>query len=156
VAIVDGDGRQLVQAIARRRGAAERVAVIFDGEKRQTAYETFRSIKGHLTLGVFDDTNLDRGAFPLLLRNREEVAWHTWDCSFLRAHNDSRILEPYSHALRRQVLRAVPRDPNSGEPIVRTSAIYKAIDQQGRPIFHGGMEDLSRFHLSIVQGGVWG
>lgn len=26
------------------------------------------------------------------------------------------------------------------------------LDKQGRLIFHGGMEDLGRFHLSLVQG----
>jgi hypothetical protein len=59
VRLLDGDGRALVRSLVHKAPKGERVAVIFDGEKRQTAYETFASVRQRISLAVFDDTNLD-------------------------------------------------------------------------------------------------
>ena len=40
VPLVDGDGRKAVIDLVKGAPASEKLMVIFDGEKRQTAYET--------------------------------------------------------------------------------------------------------------------
>ena len=82
IALVDGDGRaEVMRAVASASNAGERSAVIFDGEKRRTAYSTFLRVKARVALAVFDDSNLDGGEFPRFLKQQKEVAWHTWDCA---------------------------------------------------------------------------
>ena len=45
VSLIDADGRTAVLDAVAKAAAGERLAVIFDGEKRLAAYETFRQIK---------------------------------------------------------------------------------------------------------------
>ena len=131
----------------------ERLAVIFDGEKRQTAYETFARVRGRLALAAFDDTNLDDGAFPQLLQSHGEDAWHTWDCAFMRRHADHAPLGRLSAALRAAAAPIVERAAAAGH----TERLRRQglVDGGGRLVFHGGMEDLARFHTSLVKGGAW-
>ena len=68
VKLVDADGRAAVVAAVREAPPSERLAVIFDGEKRQTAYTTFGLVKPRVALAAFDDSNLDDGAFPRMLQ----------------------------------------------------------------------------------------
>lgn len=145
VKLVDGDGRAAVQQIVRSAPATERLAVIFDGEKRQTAYETYLTVKGRIVLAAFDDTNLDDGAFPRLLRDRGENAWHTWDCAFMERHSDAAPLAQLSETLRAATATALQaRDPLPGR--------HKPGFSESQLVFHGGMEDLSRFHTTLVRG----
>ena len=153
VALVDADGRASVLDLVARAPPSERLAVIFDGEKRQTAYETFSRVKARVALAVFDDTNLDDGAFPQLLRERGEDAWHTWDCAYMRRHNDRAPLASLGETLRAatsSIMSKALRD-GSAERMRRQGLV----SYDGRLVFHGGMEDLSRFHSSIVRGGAW-
>jgi len=103
-----------------------------------------------VSLAAFDDSNLDSGAFPSLLRARGEAAWHTWDCAFMRDFDDTR---PLGH-LERQLAKAsqplLQQLAHSGTAHTRKHAL---VDQRGRLVFHGGMEDLSRFHTTLVRGG---
>jgi hypothetical protein len=59
VRLLDGDGREL---LPRLTGDSQldpaRTAVIFDGEKRFGAWETWKKIRHRVAFGVFDDTNL--------------------------------------------------------------------------------------------------
>mmetsp|Transcript_33663 Transcript_33663/g.88544 ORF Transcript_33663/g.88544 Transcript_33663/m.88544 type:complete len:90 (-) Transcript_33663:95-364(-) len=83
-----------------------------------------------------------------MLQAHGEVAWHTWDCKFMASHDDSVPLR----SLEQQLFDA-------GQALIRKapdSMHWKRqglIDPSGRLIFHGGMEDLSRFHTTLVQGG---
>ena len=143
VRLLDGDGRRLVIETVRAAPPSERVAVIFDGEKRRVAYETFKAVKRKVALGIFDDTNLDDGVFPSLLRQHGEEAWHTWDCAFMRRHTDEAPLDLFSQMLRGETERASRAYAGGGAP------------SGARLYFHGGMENLARFHSSLVRGGAW-
>lgn len=46
ISLVDDDGRRAVIEAVKSLPSDERVAVIFDGEKRMTAYETFKQVRG--------------------------------------------------------------------------------------------------------------
>ena len=144
VQLVDADGRASVLELVRKAPASERLAVIFDGEKRQTAYQTFQLVKSRIALAAFDDTNLDDGAFPQLLAERGEAAWHTWDCDYMRRHNDATPLGKLATQLQGA----------TGASCSRPGAPAFCSRPGGRMIrFHGGMEDLSRFHTTLVRGG---
>ena len=45
----------------------------------------------------------------------------------------------------------------TGIPVRRLglSQRQRLLDAAGRLVFHGGMEDLSRFHTTLVRGGAW-
>ena len=150
---VDDDGRAAVVRLVREAPAGERLAVIFDGEKRATAYETFAMVKPRLALAAFDDTNLDGEHFPRLLRERRELAWHTWDCRFMAAHGDAVQLDQ----LGRMIEAAGGGGGVGGGGGARARAKNGEKPPRGRggrlAPFHGGMEDLSRFHTSLVLGG---
>lgn len=152
VRLIDADGRAAVAKLVGglSPAAAARTLVIFDGEKRQTAYETFNLVRSKVALAAFDDTNLDDGAFPSLLRARREDAWHTWDCEFMRRHSDARQLGQLSQQLRRASAAALSAAGEVGSRKLRRQG---QLDEEGRLVFHGGMEDLSRFHTTLVLGG---
>ena len=152
ITLVDGDGRTEVLNAVARAPSGERLAVIFDGEKRLTAYETFKQVRKRVALAVFDDSNLDAGNFPRVLQQRGERAWHTWECAFSRRFSDARQLRGFEATL----LEAAARLASSRG--VSSAALVDAglVDDRRRLIFHGGMEDLSRFHLTIVWGGAAG
>ena len=162
IRLVDDDGRKAVLKLVHEAPADERIAVIFDGEKRATAYETFALVKPRLTLAAFDDTNLDDGAFPRLLRERREHAWHTWDCSFMRQHNDALQLRQLTDMIQHDV--AAAHDVSDASTMPQPKGLSGAVKEQRRQLrfgdrsraltFHGGMEDLSRFHTTLVLGGV--
>ena len=151
VTLIDGDGRAEVQRLVRASHGSERLAVIFDGEKRQTAYETFTTVKSKLVLAAFDDTNLDDGAFPRMLQAQGEHAWHTWDCAFMREHPDNAPLEKLAETLKLASASALQAQPM----LMRPGALRKPTSTPGGGlVFHGGMEDLSRFHTTLVRGGM--
>ena len=149
---VDGDGRAAVLQLVAEAPSAERIAVIFDGEKRQTAYETYKRIASRVSLGVFDDTNLDDGTFPKLLQDSGEDAWHTWDCAYMARHADARPLSTLAETLRSATQRVLTKSDGVVAEKMKRQGL---VDVNGRLVFHGGMEDLSRFHSSIVRGGAW-
>ena len=150
IALIDADGREAVQRLVRDAPASERIAVIFDGEKRQTAYTTFGMVKPKIVLAAFDDTNLDNGVFPQLLRSNREDAWHTWECDYMRMHSDASPLALLGATLR---AASAPHLQRVGEVGAERLRRQGQVDAHERLIFHGGMEDLARFHTSLVLGG---
>ena len=40
--------------------AGERIAVIFDGEKRRAAYQTYKKVRDRVHLAIFDDSFHER------------------------------------------------------------------------------------------------
>ncbi|KAL1508584.1 hypothetical protein AB1Y20_004682 [Prymnesium parvum] len=152
VALLDADGRAAVIDAVARAPRGERLAVVFDGEKRMAAYETFRHVRGRVALAVFDDTNLDQGHFPRFLHQQGERAWHSWDCSFAERFSDKAQLAEFE-----QVLKKAGADLLAARPTATAEELQEngMIDAEGRLVFHGGMEDLGRFHLSIVRGDDW-
>ena len=150
VELVDADGRAAVVRAVRSAPPEEGIMVIFDGEKRHAAYETFRLVKQRVALASFDDSNLDAGAFPRFLRDSGEEAWHLWDCGFLRRHDDREQLASFERELVAAAQALLASRPGSTMEDLQAERL---VDDQGRIIFHGGMEDLGRFHLSLVRGG---
>ena len=54
----------------------------------------------------------------------------------------------FDETLRAESTRVLAQQPSM-------AALARGRDMQGRLTFHGGMEDLARFHTSIVRGGAW-
>ncbi|KOO24670.1 hypothetical protein Ctob_007513 [Chrysochromulina tobinii] len=83
-----GDGSVLVPELVRKASHTERLAVIFDGEKRHKAYRTYKKISDRVHLAIFDDSFHER--FHNFLDSHRETAWHTnLDSAFLGAHGPS-------------------------------------------------------------------
>ena len=70
---VTGDGSQLIPKLVRRADTKERIAVIFDGEKRQAAYKTYMKVAKRAHLVIFDDAFHER--FHMFLDARKETSW---------------------------------------------------------------------------------
>lgn len=62
VTILNGDGSELLPTLVHSSPPEERLAVIFDGEKRKAAYTTYKKIQRRVHLAVFDDTDHQRFA----------------------------------------------------------------------------------------------
>ena len=54
---------------------ASRTLVIFDGEKRIKAYETFSKMRSKVALAAFDDSN--QPGFRSFLEGKKEIWWET-------------------------------------------------------------------------------
>ena len=133
IEMVTGDGAVLLPQLLTARDAA-RTMVIFDGEKRLGAYQTFEKVRANVALAVFDDSNVgpDFHDFTRALDVRREVWWDTRHPSFapLLAHEAGamRLLEP-----------------------LRSRTIHGKQCHH----WHGGVDHLQSFHFSIVRGGAW-
>ena len=139
--MVDADGRASVIKLVNAAPKDEKLAVIFDGEKRHTAYETYLSVKQRVSLAAFDDSNLDLGDFPKMLQTRGEAAWHTWDCAFMREHDDSRplrFLEKELISAGKELLAKELSTGGAGNAVQKLRR-QRQIDEHGRLMFHGGM-----------------
>jgi hypothetical protein len=78
------------------------------------------------------------GAFPRLLHERDEDAWHTWDCAFMARHVDTAPLGELSDTLRKATTSLLHQAELDGRAIkMRRQSL---VDAGGRLIFHGGME----------------
>lgn len=130
IELVEGDGAKLLPTLLTPKDAA-RTAVIFDGEKRLGAWQTFAKVRANVALAVFDDTNIgsDGEPFKRMLDEQKEVWWDTTDASWSpligREQGPLSLLDPL-------------REPASG-----------------CSNWHGGLADLQDFHFSIVRGGAW-
>ena len=75
---LNGDGRTIIPSLLGSLSPTEaaRIAVIFDGEKRLAAYETFKQIRHRIALAVFDDSNqgADSKKFMATVRGAE-IMW---------------------------------------------------------------------------------
>lgn len=149
VTLLTGDGSQLVPEVVGKEADPRRVAVIFDGEKRFQAYETYKKVRGRVALAVFDDSIFQN--FPAHLQNQGEIAWHTWDLAFQQARRDALFTAPFEDELRVEAAALASRGGLS--PKEYATLVDKDTGKLLMP--PGGMESLSQFHLSIVKGGAF-
>ena len=116
---------------AMSRDEQRKTMVIFDGEKRFDAYKTFVKVKSHIPLAIFDDTNIvDGKKFVRMLDSAREVTWHTWDKDW----------ETY-----------ISRE----KAVLKLLRPLQATARGSKVNFHGGMNQLTQFHFTIVKGGHW-
>jgi len=126
VALLNGDGAKLLPEILSKAEANDRIAVIFDGEKRFQAWETYLKIRHKLVFAIFDDTNIDGGAFRKMLADKGEKFWNTDDPLYKSfQYMDSVTLAKFDH-----------------------------IWMSGKHIA-GNVEKLVQFQFTIVQGPLW-
>ena len=148
IELLEGDGSALLPALLANVSDPSKVAVIFDGEKRFAAYRTFQRIRARVALAVFDDSPNNNEGFPEFLGKQGEVAWHTWDRSFLAMYGDKQVIDPFSNLLRQKVHSLSSRHHNL-TPARRAQLVDKAGRLQLPP---GYMNNLGSQHLSIVKG----
>jgi len=135
VELIDGDGTKVLPnlTLGLTQMEAQQTMVIFDGEKRFGAWDTYQKIKEKVAVAVFDDTNLgqDGPKFVKHLRDHE-VQWGTtdplWKCYRRAEEGPLDMLRPLKQ--------------------LRTA-------HGKRPSWHGGVNDLEEFHFSIVAGSAW-
>lgn len=132
---IDGDGSVEVPKLVASLPADERVVVIFDGEKRNQAWDTYQKIKDRTVFTVFDDTNVDAigkdaAEFRERLDKEHEIYWHSDDPSYQRIC-----------------------DLEGSSPL----GVHRLAEslQAHKKFFLGGMDNLFRFHFTFTQGGQW-
>mmetsp|Transcript_46577 Transcript_46577/g.76984 ORF Transcript_46577/g.76984 Transcript_46577/m.76984 type:complete len:523 (-) Transcript_46577:80-1648(-) len=130
VRLLDGDGRKLLPSVVNELRPQETM-VIFDAEKRFSAWQTFDKIRNRVALAVFDDTILAEGAkFIDFLDEKGEVWWETRMPGF----------EPFLCAEKEALTLLQPlRD--------RAWRTKKKI--------LGSLAGLEMLHFAIVKGGAW-
>lgn len=129
VKLIDGDGSILLPELLEDISPAEAAStmVIFDGEKRFGAYQTFQKIRSKVALAIFDDTNIvDGPKFMKMLTERNEIVWDTTNKNF------STYIDQEAAAL---------------------TQLKPLADIQGR--WYGGVNMLEKFHFAIVKGDAW-
>ena len=145
IKLVNGDGRVLTPQVISEAAPSERIAVIFDGTKRQLAYDTsWLKVKDRVAFAAFDDTNVAEMwpynttrakrtgfAFDLYLGEHNETFWNSRHTSGSLFRREKPWLDRLLHHLRTVVSNT------SGHA---TS---------------GGIEGMQRMHFSIVAGGQW-
>ena len=74
---LDGDGSKILPQLIGEmtQHQASRTLVIFDGEKRIKAYETFSKIRSKVALAAFDDSN--QPGFRSFLNGKKDIWWET-------------------------------------------------------------------------------
>ena len=150
-----GDGSVLVPELVRKAPPTERLAVIFDGEKRRKAYKTYKTISDRVHLAIFDDSFHE--TFHMFLDERGETAWHTnLDSDYLRARGpvqDLAQLDPFETTLRAAAMSLLQQKP---ELDADKQARNRLIDKSGRLILPpGGLQNMADYHFVLVRGGAW-
>lgn len=147
---VVGDGSIELPKLVNAAPPSERIAVIFDGEKRRAAYQTYTQIAHKVHLAVFDDSYHER--FPTYLDKMNETAWHTnLDTAYATTRGpeqDAAVLQPLESMLTdaANTLRREHPELTKGE----------FIDARGRLVLPpGGLQDMSQYNFVIVRGGAW-
>ena len=83
---IDGNGRTLLPELIGNlsRAEARRTMVVFDGEKRFLAWETFQRFRHRVALAIFDDTNLweEGRRFTSMLDAAGEAWFNTADAAY--------------------------------------------------------------------------
>ena len=154
-----GDGSVLVPELVRKASHTERLAVIFDGEKRHKAYRTYKKISDRVHLAIFDDSFHER--FHNFLDSHRETAWHTnLDSAFLGAHGpvqDLEQLRPFETTLRHaatSLMRQRPELTAQKGPLKKERE--RLIDERGRlNLPPGGLQSMAYYHFVLVRGGAW-
>ena len=77
IKLVNGDGAVLVPQVVAALPENTRALVIFDGEKRLPAYQTFKKVKDRVVFAVFDDTHSADWASLVREFDAHEIWWHT-------------------------------------------------------------------------------
>ena len=145
---LDGDGSQItIQLVEELRGQVKagtaRVAVIFDGEKREGAYtHSFVKVKDAVVFAVFDDTH---AAFRSFLAQRGETLWYSNEAAYQQT-----FLERDRAAVR--ALKDLPIDPK--QP-ANTKRVKHDCPLGGCKTFGQRLFSLAEQEWTIVQGGRW-
>ena len=165
---VEGDGAVLVpQLVAKARRNGERVAVIFDGEKRRAAYKTYEKVRDQIHLVVFDDSYHEN--FHRHLDRHEEVAWHTnLDRTYANKYGtkaDITQLAPFEQMLKRAAVKLKRQQPDLfrlKDPVTKKwiygaqQRLRRLVDKEGRLVLPpGGLQDMAHYHFVLVRGGAW-
>ena len=152
-----GDGSVEVPRLVRGAPPSERIAVIFDGEKRRAAYQTYLKVRSRVHLAIFDDSYHER--FPTFLDRQNETTWHTnLDAAFTTTHGpnaDGAVLAPLEDMLRRAAKQLLLDRPELDAPSA-ASAKAQLIDGNGRLVLPpGGLQDMAHYNFVLVRGGAW-
>lgn len=145
---LDGDGSQitirLIEGLrAQVQEGTARVAVIFDGEKREGAYtNSFVKVKDAVVFAVFDDTT---AAFRNFLAQRGETLWFSNEAAYQKA-----FLERDRAAVR--ALKDLPINPK--QP-ANTRKVKLDCPVGGCKTFGQRLFPLAEQEWTIVQGGRW-
>lgn len=132
IEMLTGDGAEVLPRLlsSLSQEAAERTMVIFDGQKRLGAYQTYLPLHSHVALAVFDDTNVgqDKRQFVEALVSHNATFFDTRDPAFeamLRREKDALAMLA---------------------PLKR---------EGGAQNWWGGVHMLDHYHFIIAQGGAW-
>lgn len=132
VALLDGDGSVLLPQLlgSLTPGQAAKTAVIFDGEKRFIAYNTYKKVRNQVAFAVFDDTNIgaEGPVFVNHIKRNERDSFDTRDKAFAQYLDKERVALTQLRGLK---------------------------NVSNRQTWWGGVHQLERFHFTIVRGGAW-
>ena len=117
---------KLVSKLTDREAA--RTMVIFDGEKRFMAWDTFQKFRERVALAIFDDTNLDGRRFPDMLDRTGQVFFNTEDPAY-----------------KGFVDKEQPGLDSKLAPLRRRKGVN----------WFGGVNQLQDYHFAVVRGGGW-
>jgi len=153
--LMTGDGSQLVPQLVRDADPTERVAVIFDGEKRHKAYATYKQVASRVHLAVFDDSFHER--FHNFLDAKGETTWHTnLDSKYMTSHGparDTEQLRPFETMLRHAATNLMRFRPELRK---HKKERDRLIDDTGRlNLPPGGLQNMAHYHFVLVRGGAW-
>ena len=160
---VTGDGSILVPELVRAAPAGERIAVIFDGEKRRAAYRTYSQIRRLVHLAIFDDAFYEK--FHKFLDDHKETNWFTnLDGNYAKAHGekvDAKQLEPFETVLKKAATKMIRKSPELTKRPDETGKewkerLKKLVDTEGRlTLPPGGLQNMAGYHFALVRGGAW-
>ena len=126
---LDGDGRVLLPRVLKK-SEAHRTMVIFDGEKREYAWETFDKLRDRMAVAIFDDSNEKTNGifFNKWLTKKGETWWWTRDTRFVNLVQTKEA--PALH-------------------------LAKPLQERHECKWHGGVHQLNKFDFTIVRTGAW-
>lgn len=126
---LDGDGRVLLPRVLKK-SEAHRTMVIFDGEKREYAWETFDKLRDRMAVAIFDDSNEKTNGifFNKWLTKKGETWWWTRDTRFVNLVQTKEA--PALH-------------------------LAKPLQERHECKWHGGVHQLNKFDFTIVRAGAW-
>lgn len=150
IELLHGDGSILLPNLVNglNRSEAAKTMVIFDGEKRFGAWETFSKLRQNVALAIFDDTQDEDGHhFMKMLKTRGKVYLDRG------THRDGKSYQKEENEVYWDT-----HDEGWKQYIKKESVPVEMIQplRQARHKIQGGMTDLQNMHFAIVKGGAWG
>lgn len=145
---LDGDGSSITVTLIKemheeiKRGS-KRVAVIFDGEKREVAYHnSYLKVKKDVVFAVFDDTHAPFRAF---LADHGETVWYSNEPSYRNAFIKRD----------REAVRALSDLPINPDQPANTHSVKGDCPPRGCSTFGQRLFSLAEQEWTVVQGGRW-